>query len=140
MTTIAVVYALVAYALHITIGGRLAGWAGEPGDISLLILPTLVYYFYHKEISIRSGITAIAFILATSTASFTSLFIVLSIFLFIYNRKNFIKLISASLIVFVVGSIISNFFLKTNLTIMKQLLNLKKHGICYKTSMPISQY
>ncbi|MBV4063088.1 hypothetical protein KSY96_02465 [Phocaeicola vulgatus] len=109
VTTIAVVYALVAYALHITIGGRLAGWAGEPGDISLLILPTLVYYFYHKEISIRSGITAIAFILATSTASFTSLFIVLSIFLFIYNRKNFIKLISASLIVFVVGSIISNF-------------------------------
>lgn len=69
MSVVIVVYALVAYALNITISGRLEGWGGEPGDIALLILPALVYYFYHKEISIRCALTVLAFVLASSTAS-----------------------------------------------------------------------
>lgn len=109
MSIVTVAYALIAYALHITISGRLEGWGGEPGDIALLIIPTLVYYFYHKEISFRSGITAVAFILTSSTASFTALFIILSILLFTHNRKNFAKLILATLVIFVIGSIISNY-------------------------------
>lgn len=109
MSVVTVAYALVAYTLHITISGRLEGWGGEPGDIALLMIPTLVYYFHHKEISIRSGMTVIAFVLASSTASFTALFIILSIYLFVHNRKNFAKLISATLVILVMGSIISNY-------------------------------
>ena len=53
--------------------------------------------------------TAIAFVLSSSTASFTALFIILSIYLFVHNRKDFAKLISATLVILVVGSIISNY-------------------------------
>lgn len=89
MSVVIVGYALVAYALNITISGRLEGWGGEPGDIALLILPALVYYFYHKEISIRCALTVLAFMLASSTASFAALFIILALFLFVYYRKIF---------------------------------------------------
>lgn len=49
MSVVTVAYALVAYTLHITISGRLEGWGGEPGDIALLMIPTLVYYFTIKK-------------------------------------------------------------------------------------------
>lgn len=138
MSVVTVAYALVAYTLHITISGRLEGWGGEPGDIALLMIPTLVYYFHHKEISIRSGMTAIAFVLSSSTASFTALFIILSIYLFVHNRKDFAKLISATLVILVVGSIISNYLSDKNLIIMRQQLNLKKHGTYYKATILIT--
>lgn len=109
MSVVMVGYALVAYALNITISGRLEGWGGEPGDIALLILPALVYYFYHKEFSIRCALTVLAFVLASSTASFAALFIILALFLFVYNRKNFFKLIVVALVVFVVSSAVSSY-------------------------------
>lgn len=109
MSVVIVGYALVAYALNITISGRLEGWGGEPGDIALLILPALVYYFYHKEISIRCALTVLAFMLASSTASFAALFIILALFLFVYYRKNFFKLIVAALVVFMVSSAVSSY-------------------------------
>ena len=109
MSVVMVGYALVAYALNITISGRLEGWGGEPGDIALLILPALVYYFYHKEISIRCALTVLAFVLASSTASFAALFIILALFLFVHNRKNFFKLVVVVLTVFVVSSAVSSY-------------------------------
>ena len=106
MSVVMVGYALVAYALNITISGRLEGWGG---DIALLILPALVFYFFHKEFSIRCALTVLAFVLASSTASFAALFIILALFLFVYNRKNFFKLIVVALVVFVVSSAVSSY-------------------------------
>ena len=114
MSVVTVGYALVAYALNITISGRLEGWGGEPGDIALVILPALVYYFYHKEISIRCALTVLAFVLASSTASFAALFIILALFLFVHNRKNFFKLVATALVVFVVGSAVSSYLSDDN--------------------------
>lgn len=82
--------------------------------------------------------TAIAFVLSSSTASFTALFIILSIYLFVHNRKDFAKLISATLVILVVGSIISNYLSDKNLIIMRQQLNLKKHGTYYKATILIT--
>ena len=93
MSFVLVIYSLIAYSLNITISGRLEGWEGEPGDVSLLLLPTIVYYLYYKELSIRSITTFFAFLQANSTASFTALFIIISIYLIIYYRKRFIKLV-----------------------------------------------
>lgn len=106
MSIILVIYSLIAYSLNITTSGRLEGWGGEPGDISLLILPVIVYYLYNKELSVRSFLTFIAFLLANSTASYTALAIIISIYLIVYYRKHFIKL-AVSLIVIV--SAINNF-------------------------------
>lgn len=93
MSFVLVIYSLIAYSLNITISGRLEGWEGEPGDVSLLLLPTIVYYLYYKELSIRSITTFFAFLQANSTASFTTLFIIISIYLIIYYRKRFVKLV-----------------------------------------------
>lgn len=107
--TIMNVYALIAYALHITISGRLESWGGEPGDISLITLPAIIYYFKEKEISLRSIITLIAFILSESTASYAALFITLSLLLFIYNRKNLIKIIFTTITILTIGYVVSNY-------------------------------
>lgn len=102
------IYALIAYALHITISGRLESWGGEPGDISLLTLPALIYYFHHKEISLRSILTLIAFILSESTASYVALFITISLLLIVYNYKNLLKIILSLSIILSIGYTISN--------------------------------
>lgn len=109
MSVILVTYSIIAYLFNITISGRLEGWSGEPGDISLLLLPAIVYYLYHKELSIRSIITIIAFILANSTASFTALFTIISIFLIIYYKKQFIKLAISIFLIFASISYFSNY-------------------------------
>lgn len=106
------IYALIAYALHITISGRLESWGGEPGDISLITLPAIIYYFQQKEISFRSIITLIAFILSESTASYAALFITLSLLLIIYNRRNLIKITLATITILAIGYAISNYMSK----------------------------
>lgn len=106
---IMIIYALIAYTLNITISGRLESWGGEPGDISLLTIPALIYYFYHKEISLRSGLTIIAFILSESTASYAALFITLSLLLIVHNRKSLIKIVSIILIISTISYTFLNF-------------------------------
>lgn len=101
MITVLVCYALIAFAMRITISGRLEGWGGEPGDIALLVLPALVYYFYYREISLRSILASLAFILAESLASFTALVVIVIMIFILISRKNVFFICAFSLFFFV---------------------------------------
>lgn len=100
INTIMIIYALIAYIFHITISGRLESWGGEPGDISLLTLPSLIYYFYNKEISFRSALAVIGFYLAESTASYAALFLVFILFVILQYRKHILKIALSIIAIF----------------------------------------
>ena len=80
--------ALVKYFLGYTVGGRACSWSGEPGDLSLLILPAIIYYVDQRKVDTKCLIIVLTFVLASSSASFLALFLTLFILVFDkYKRK-----------------------------------------------------
>ncbi len=86
------IYAIVTFCLGITFGGRACIWSGEAGDLSLLLLPSIVYYLYKREWNYRIAVLGIAFVLASSAASFLALVIVFLVKFVVKNKRTVCKL------------------------------------------------
>ena len=73
--------ALFQFALGITQAGRAIVFGGEAGDLSLLLLPAVVWFIRQRKIDGRLAIIFIAFVFAGSAASILALFIIIAIIL-----------------------------------------------------------
>ena len=93
------IYAIITYFFGITFGGRACIWAGEAGDLSLLLLPSIVFYLYKRKWSYEIVIIGAAFILASSAASFLALVVVFLIIFVVNNRKTLYKFLLGIIIV-----------------------------------------
>lgn len=93
------IYAIITYFLGITFGGRACIWSGEAGDLSLLLLPSIIYYVYKRKWNYRVVILGIAFVLASSAASFLALVVVFLIIFVVNNRKILYKFLLGIIIV-----------------------------------------
>lgn len=86
------IYAIITYFIGITFGERACIWSGEAGDLSLLLLPSIIYYLYERKWNYKIAILGMAFVLASSAASFFALIIVLLVIFFIKNKRMVFKL------------------------------------------------
>lgn len=86
------IYAIITFCLGITFGERACIWSGEAGDLSLLLLPSIVYYLYERKWNYRIVILGTAFVLASSAASFLALVIVFLVKFVVKNKRTVCKL------------------------------------------------
>lgn len=95
-------YSLVGYIIGVTYGGRAVGWAGEAGDLSLLVLPSICYYVHVNKYGFKFAIIALSFFFASSAASFGALLILLSLRFLIVKGQLLIRIISATTLAVVI--------------------------------------
>lgn len=86
------IYAIITYCLSIRYGDRACIWSGEAGDLSLLLLPSIVFYLCERKWNYKLLIMGVAFVLASSAAGFFALIVVFLLRFVVKNKRMIWKL------------------------------------------------